>query len=49
MENLNKYNTDNLDKLEKKIDKLSKNKKKNYYELLNIYKDLIVLDYSDNV
>ena len=49
MENLNKYNTDNLDKLEKKIDKLSKNKKKNYYELLNIYKDLIVLYYSDNV
>lgn len=49
MENLNKYNMDNLDKLEKKIDKLSKNKKKNYYELLNIYKDLIVLYYSDNV
>jgi hypothetical protein len=52
MENLNKYNTDNLDKLdklEKKINKLSKNKKKNYYELLNIYKDLIVLYYSDDV
>ena len=42
-------NINNLDKLEKKIDKLSKNKKKNYYELLNIYKDLIVLYYSDNV
>jgi hypothetical protein len=49
MENLNKYNIDNLDKLEKKINKLSKNKKKNYYELLNIYKDLIVSYYSDNV
>lgn len=49
MENLNKYNIDNLDKLEKKINKLSKNKKKNYYELLNIYKDLIVLYYSDDV
>lgn len=49
MENLNKYNLDKLDKLEKKINKLSKNKKKNYYELLNIYKDLIVLYYSDDV
>ncbi len=49
MENLNKYNIENLNKLEKKIDKLSKNKKKNYYELLNIYKDLIVSYYSDDM
>ena len=48
-ENLNKYNIENLNKLEKKIDKLSKNKKKNYYELLNIYKDLILSYYSDDV
>ena len=48
MENLNKYNMEKLNKLEKKIDKLSKNKKKNYYELLNIYKDLILLYYSDD-
>ena len=46
MENLN---INNINKLEKKIDKLSKNKKKNYYELLNIYKYLIVSYYSDNV
>ena len=43
MENLN------INNLEKKIDKLAKNKKKNYYELLNIYKDLIILYYSDDV
>lgn len=43
MENLN------IIKLEKKIDKLAKNKKKNYYELLNIYKDLIILYYSNDI
>lgn len=36
MENLNILN------LKKKIKKLSKNPEKNYYELLNIYKDLIL-------
>lgn len=39
MENLNILN------LKKKIEKLLKNPNKNYYELLNIYKDLILRYY----
>jgi hypothetical protein len=33
---------ENIIKIRKKLKKLSKNLDKNYYEILNIYKDLIV-------
>jgi hypothetical protein len=33
---------ENIIKIRKKIKKLSKNLDKNYYEILNIYKELIV-------
>ncbi len=36
----------NFKKLKKKIKKLSKNLDENYFELLNLYKQLIVLYYS---
>ena len=38
----------NLKKLKKKIKKLSKNLDKNYFELLNLYKKLILVYYSEN-
>ena len=37
----------NLKELKKKIKKLKKNPKENYYELLNIYKNLLILYYSN--
>jgi len=36
----------NLKSIKKKIKELSKNPENNYYELLNHYKDLIILYYS---
>lgn len=36
----------NFKKLKKKIKKLSKNLDDNYFELLNLYKELILLYYS---
>lgn len=41
MENLN------LKNLEKKYNELSKNLNENYYELLNIYKNLVVIYYKE--
>ena len=35
-----------IDKIKDKIIKLSESPKKNYYKLLNIYKDLIILYYT---
>ncbi len=37
----------NLREIRKKLKKLSKNLNKNYYEILNIYKDLIVQYYQN--
>jgi hypothetical protein len=39
---------ENIFKIRKKIKKLSKNLDKNYYEILNIYKELIVEYYNYN-
>jgi hypothetical protein len=36
---------DDIKEIKKKIKKLSQNPKDNYYELLNIYKNLITLYY----
>jgi hypothetical protein len=41
MENLN------LKNLEKKYNELSENLNENYYELLNIYKNLVVIYYKE--
>jgi hypothetical protein len=37
----------NIREIRKKLKKLSKNLDKNYYEILNIYKDLIVQYYQN--
>jgi len=37
----------NIREIRKKLKKLSKNLDKNYYEILNIYKDLIIQYYSN--
>ena len=39
---------ENIFKIRKKLKKLSKNLDKNYYEILNIYKELIVEYYKYN-
>jgi hypothetical protein len=39
---------ENIFKIRKKLKKLSKNLDKNYYEILNIYKELIVEYYNHN-
>jgi hypothetical protein len=39
---------ENIFKIRKKLKKLSKNLDKNYYEILNIYKELIVEYYNYN-
>jgi hypothetical protein len=40
-------NNINLKELKKKIKELKKYPKENYYELLNIYKNLLILYYSN--
>ena len=41
------YDNINFDKLKQKIKELKKNPKENYYELLNIYKNLIIIYYEN--
>ena len=40
-------NNIDFDELKKKIKQLQKNPKENYYELLNIYKNLLIIYYSN--